>query len=189
MVLIRDHGESFRVWRSLCILFKHLQGSCFKASQAQLTEHALGQVQQYLKRRFSAVEPWTDYFVCNTYYHADNAIGEHSDSDVHWGAIDGESVILSYTYDQAGIMLIFPSCDAKYNLDKTFINSLWSTGDYPSKTNRSAQLIGNQVIEAVLLRPNSMLAMGGFFQGQMLHETMPHALSAPQAIITRSISL
>jgi len=114
------------------------------------------------------------YFVCNTYYHADNAIGEHSDSDAHWGAIDGESVILSYTYDQAGIMLIFPSSDAKYNLDKTFLNSLWPTGDYPKGTNKSAQLIGNQVIEAVLLRPNSMLAMGGFFQGQMLHETVPH---------------
>ena len=47
-------------------------------------------------------------------------------------------------------------------------------GDITNKTNKASQLIGNRVIEAVLLRPNSMLIMGGFFQGQMLHETIPH---------------
>ena len=101
--------------------------------QAQLTELALGQVQKFLRQKFANVEPWTDYFVCNTYYHADNAIGEHSDSDGLWGAIDGESVILSYTYEQAGIMLIHPATDAKYCKDTTFIDFLYNTPDYCKK--------------------------------------------------------
>ena len=144
--------------------------------QAQETELALGQVQKFLRQKFANVEPWTDYFVCNTYYHADNAIGEHSDSHVLWGAVGGESVILSYTYEQAGIMVMYPSTDAKQCLDQTLVNHMWTKNELVKSTNKSAQLIARQVIEAVILKPNSMLAMGGFFQGQMLHETLPHTI-------------
>ena len=121
----------------------------------------------------SSVQPWTDYFVCNVYYHENNCVGEHSDSDIHWGAVDGESVILSYTYEQAGIMLVFPGT-GQYQSDTTLMDYLYGTKDVCRTKGQQGQCIDNSVIEAILLRPNSLMVMGGFFQGQLVHETIFH---------------
>jgi hypothetical protein len=51
------------------------------------------------------MRPWTDYYVCNIYYHADQRAGSHTDAHPLWGALAGESVILSYTYEQGCIFL------------------------------------------------------------------------------------
>ena len=144
-----------------------------KAHTAKAAETALTEFSHFLKNKFSHVEPWTDYYVCNVYYHDDNCVGSHSDSDVHWGAVDGESVILSYTYEQAGIMLVYPSVSGEYHSDECLIDYCWTTHDIVRTKSRETQLIENGVIEAILLRPNSMLVMGGFFQGQLVHETIP----------------
>ena len=144
-----------------------------KAVAAQAAETALKTFSDFLKNKFTQVEPWTDYFVCNVYSHENVCVGQHSDADSHWGAVDGESVILSYTYEQAGIMLVYPSVSGEYQKDKTLLDYCWASKDITKAKSREAQLVENNVIEAILLRPNSLLVMGGFFQGQLVHETIP----------------
>ena len=136
-----------------------------KARTAKAAETALTEFSHFLKNKFNHVEPWTDYYVCNVYYHDDNCVGSHSDSDVHWGAVDGESVILSYTYEQAGIMLVYPSTSGEYHSDGCLMDYCWTTNDIIRTKGKETQLIENSVIEAILLRPNSMLVMGFFFKG------------------------
>ena len=136
-------------------------------------------IDKFFRRAFESTPPWTDYYVLNHYYDTNNCIGEHSDADDHWGDVAGDTVIITYTYEQAGILIVKPATSKdhakdltlwKYLVDRVF--SWTSTARAKDKINA---VLTNQCVNSILCPPNSALIMGGFFQGQLTHQTMSHA--------------
>ena len=84
---------------------------------------------EWLHRKFGFVEPWTDYYVANRYYHPEQFIPEHNDADSHWGAIRGETVIATYTLDSPGIFIVSPAINVKYKQSKCLYNAWPSFGE------------------------------------------------------------
>jgi flagellar biosynthesis GTPase FlhF len=92
--------------------------------------------------------------------------------------LNGESVILSYTYEQSAIFITRPSTQKDHRsndhlmdaLDKTGVISTWKPA------NAEVDLRAKNCVEAICCPPNSLLVMGGHYQGQMIHETLPHKL-------------
>ena len=135
-------------------------------------------IDKFFRQKFGTTSPWTDYYVLNHYYDINNCIGEHSDADTHWGSIDGDTVIITYTYEQAGILIVKPATSREHAKDWTlwdYLKTQWpwtNTGKSQDKINA---VLTNNCVNSILCPPNSALIMGGFFQGQLTHQTMSHA--------------
>ena len=145
--------------------------------EGQESEIALKKMNDFLVTKFGDnMMPWTDYYVCNTYCDANQRAGSHTDADPLWGPKNGESVILSYTYDQACIFLTEPTSDRGHRANDCLWESLKAGGDISGQKNGAAQVLTAGLVEAIYCPPNSLLVMGGYYQGQMMHETLSHNL-------------
>jgi hypothetical protein len=76
-------------------------------------------IDKFFSQKLGSTNPWTDYYVLNHYYATTNCIGEHSDADKHWGNVDGDTVIITYTYEQAGILIVKPATSLDHAKDWT----------------------------------------------------------------------
>ena len=140
---------------------------------------ALEPINEFFAGKFERTHPWTDYHVVNHYDGEHHCIGEHSDADPHWGPLEGgDTVILTYTYEQAAIFIIMPNSDLNvtgqnhylvdYLVDKQHLQM-------PNKkSGRVKSILNGSVVNSIMCPPNSVLFMGGFFQGQLTHQTMSH---------------
>ena len=148
-----------------------------QALEGQRAETSLKKLNGFLVKLFGAdMHPWTDYYVCNTYYDGDQRVGSHTDEDPLWGALSGESVILSLTYDQGCIFLTEPTSDRGHRSNQCLWNALKAGGLISGQTHGARQVLEAGLVEAIYCPPNSLLVMGGFYQGQMMHETLSHNL-------------
>jgi len=133
-------------------------------------------VDECLHRKFGHVEPWADYYVANRYYHAEQFIPEHNDADSHWGALQGETVIATYTLDSPGIFIVTPAINVKYKQSSCLYNALYDKGIHlPKKeTDRLQAILRHKLVNAIYCPPNSCLWMGGNFQSQLTYQMLPH---------------
>ena len=146
---------------------------------AQPATDALGHIGKFFAGKFERTHPWTDYHVVNHYDGEHHCIGEHSDVDSHWGPLEGgDTVILTYTYEQAAIFIIMPNSDLnvkgqnRYLLD--YLSDKHGLHMPNKKSARVNSILNGSVVNSILCPPNSVLFMGGFFQGQLTHQTMSH---------------
>jgi len=109
-----------------------------------------------------------DYVVANEYPDASRCIGEHSDADPLFGALDNESVIFSFNISRDGIFCIKPN-----GIYKEF-------GQFAGITKHNKQ----DWVIPVYAPENSVIIMGGFCQQQCVHYTLTNdavvAGSAPE---------
>ena len=123
---------------------------------------ALGPINKFFGDKFERTHPWTDYYVVNHYDAEHHCIGEHSDADPHWGPLEGgDTVILTYTYEQAAIFIIMPNSDLNvtgqnhylvdYLVDKQHLQM-------PNKkSGRVKSILNGSVVNSIMCPPNSVL--------------------------------
>ena len=112
-----------------------------------------------------------DYVVGNLYPGEAFHIGDHSDKDALWGSTAGENVIMTYSLNGSGVFFAKPDTSAERSLEN-LMKGLWDLG-VTSKQSLSRALAA-ELSTLVYQPPNSLLVMGGFFQGQMTHGTLSH---------------
>ena len=129
-----------------------------------------------LKETFGDLHPWANYYVANNYWHDNQCIGQHTDADNLWGAINADTVILTYTYEQPTIFMVRPAATNEHRKQDALLNRLRELGHVQGKKNLGPQIQSAGLHEAIFCPANSLLVMGGYFQAQLTHETLPHSL-------------
>ena len=116
--------------------------------------------------------PALDYVVANTYTLPRHHIGEHTDSSPLWGG-SGDTVIASVTMDFPGIFLIYPGKGGPEWAGAQLMEHMYAKNKF---TNRNDQMKARttRLVHVVYCEPNSMVVMGGHFQNEMAHATLPH---------------
>ena len=128
-----------------------------------------------LKETFGSLHPWANYYVANNYWHENQCIGQHTDADDLWGAINADTVILTYTYEQPTIFMVRPAATNEHRKQDALLNRLRELG-FVTTENMGPQIQSAMLHQASFCPANSLLVMGGYFQAQLTHETLPHSL-------------
>ena len=131
---------------------------------------------KWFKSKLANVEPWTGYYVVNHYAKSGKHIGEHTDSHKLWGP-EGDTAIATYTVDQAAIFIIMPAINKEHKTNDDLLTQLHNSvglRNWGKKYDIYNDCFARQCVNAVLCRANSMLVMGGYFQSQLTHQTVPH---------------
>ena len=141
---------------------QHQPNNC-QVLQQQAAELSLKKLNGLLVSKFGGnMQPWTDYYVCNTYSHADQRAGSHADAHELWGALAGESVILSYTYEQGCIFVTDVASDRGHRSNECLWTALKNDGlivggKYAAPV--ADQVLTEGLVEAIYCPPNSLLVM------------------------------
>lgn len=115
--------------------------------------------------------PFPDYVVANVYDKENKHIGEHTDAHKLWGGLKQDSVIFSLALNAGGIFYCKPNGNSKEVTCHDLENM--AQARYPGgKMNKLT--LNNNLVCAVHQPPNTMIVMGGHFQSQLSHGTLPH---------------